>query len=60
MTDEKHIAAYVHSALALHDLHLDQARETAVVEQFKLLTAMAQTYMNQTSADEEPAPIYRL
>lgn len=60
MWDDKPIAEYVGVALALHDLHLDTARQAEVTEQFCLLAAMARTFMDHASPDEEPAPVYRL
>jgi hypothetical protein len=60
MRNETHIEEYVRAALALHELQLDPARQAAVIEQFHLLASMAQSYLNQASADEEAAPIYRL
>lgn len=61
MTDDTNHDAYVAAALALHQLHLDAAQQAAVTEQFRLLAAMAQRFLDQPdSADEEPAPVFRL
>lgn len=61
MTDDTNLNAYVTAALALHQLRLSPAQQTAVTVQFRLLAAMAQRYLDQPdSADDEPAPVYRL
>lgn len=61
MANDADLAAYVAAALALQELHLDATQQAAVTEQFRLLAAMAQRYLDQPdAADEEPAPVYRL
>jgi len=61
MASDAGLTAYVAAALALQELHLDATQQAAVTEQFRLLAAMAQRFLDQPdAADEEPAPVFRL
>jgi len=61
MMHDTELTAYVAAALALQKLHLDATQQAAVTEQFRLLAAMAQRFLDQPdAADEEPAPVFRL
>jgi len=61
MASDADLTAYVAAALALQELHLDATQQAAVTEQFRLLAAMAQRFLDQPdAADEEPAPVFRL
>jgi len=61
MANDTDLTAYVAAALALQELHLDATQQAAVTEQFRLLAAMAQRFLDQPdAADEEPAPVFRL
>lgn len=52
---------YVQAALSLQRLEIDDTRRAAVTQQFSLLAAMAETFMEEPlPADAKPAPIYRL
>lgn len=55
------IAEYVHTALALQALDLDDTRRAAVTQQFMLLAAMAELFLAEPHlSDTSPAPLYRL
>lgn len=59
--DDVDLQAYVVAALELQQLHLDEIRQAAVVEQFHLMQQMAQLFLEQAQAPhEESAAVYRL
>jgi hypothetical protein len=62
MSHESHPTnAYVSTALELHGLQVDPARQAAVEQQFQVLAAMAQLFLREPLPPEtEPATIFRL